>query len=179
MPARATTSNGTHDAPARRAIDGCADPIVARVCALHHTLMRVADRVLSPIGLTAARLMLLKRIDLAGEAPTVTWLSGQLMLSTQAVSRMVGTLERQRLVRRTVRAGGGRSVFVELTPTGRRAVQKAQGLLGEVSRELRAGLTPDDEHAIEHMLDRMVMSLRGLDASPGEWAATDGVMEND
>ncbi len=160
-------------------VDGCADPLVARVCALHHTLMRVADRVLAPGGLTASRLMLLKRVESAGEPPTVTWLSGQLALSTQAVSRMVGMLERQKLVRRRSRTGGGRSVFVELTAPGRHAIEEATVLLAEVSSELRTGMDLDRVHALESGLDLMLKNLKAFDESAAGAAQSSAAVEHE
>ncbi|MCA9281416.1 MAG: MarR family transcriptional regulator [Phycisphaeraceae bacterium] len=142
----------------------CTDPIVSRICAIHHTLMRVADRVLDPVGLTASRLMLLKRIEHAEHRPTVSWLSEQLSLSTQAVSRMVAALEDDGLVARLTRAGSGRSVFVELTSRGRASLDRASAVLATVSSLIRTDIDDHDQRAIESILDRILDSLHNAES---------------
>lgn len=126
--------------------------------------MRVADRVLAPAGLTGSRLMLMKRVEASPGLPTISWLSEQMSLSVQAVSRMVGALEDEGLVRRRTRVGAGRCVFVELTGAGRRALEAAAAELSRVSEVLRRGLSARDEREIESMLDRMLGSLREFEA---------------
>lgn len=139
---------------------------MSRLCALNHTLMRIADRVLLPVGLTASRLMLLKRAEAATDEPTISWLSEQLSLSVQAISRMVAALEEDGLVVRRTRAGAGRCVFVALTKNGRGALEDAASELAQVSEALRRDLNASDERLVEAMLDRMLGGLRDFEAQP-------------
>lgn len=133
--------------------------LVRPLAVLHHTMMRLADRLAAPIGLTGARWLLLSAVARAGEPCTAGQLSDEALMSVQNVSRMLAALESEGFVRRFQRPGHGRAVFAELTPKGSRAIQRTQSMADRFRRHFHAGLVPADVGRIESYLQRLLRNL--------------------
>jgi DNA-binding MarR family transcriptional regulator len=93
------------------------------ILSVHARTMTEIDRVLHPHGLGASDFEVLD--ILAAETPEegaqcrVQNLVGRVHLSQSALSRLIGRLEKDGLVERSVCAEDRRGVFVALTPKGR------------------------------------------------------------
>ncbi|MFJ9348101.1 MarR family winged helix-turn-helix transcriptional regulator [Streptomyces sp. NPDC101237] len=112
------------------------------ILSVHARTMCEIDRVLHPHGLGASDFEVLDR--LAAETPAegdhcrVQNLVGQVHLSQSALSRLIGRLEKDGLVERSVCVEDRRGVWVALTPRG---------------RALHAEVRPLQRAALERMLD--------------------------
>ncbi|HBS28445.1 MAG TPA: hypothetical protein DEB06_03110 [Phycisphaerales bacterium] len=175
---RPTRSDG--DALAERHRACCAEgdprrwknaPLAQRVFILHNLIMRTADRLVEPHGLTSSRWLLLGALEQFESPPTLSELSGNALLSLQNVSRMVASLEADGLVERYTLAGRGRSVFVRLTARGVRTLEEAESAAVVFARGLLAGLDAPTVDDTERRLERLITNLEGLERrleSPGE-----------
>lgn len=93
------------------------------ILSVHARTMCEIDRVLHPHGLGASDFEVLDMLASAapeeGEQCRVQNLVGRVHLSQSALSRLIGRLEKDGLVERSVCAEDRRGVFVTLTPKGR------------------------------------------------------------
>ncbi|MCS0603841.1 MarR family transcriptional regulator [Streptomyces sp. LP11] len=113
------------------------------ILAVHARTMCEIDRVLHPHGLGASDFEVLD--ILAAESPRegdqcrVQNLVGRVHLSQSALSRLIGRLEKDGLVRRSVCAEDRRGVWVALTPRGRELHAEVRPVQREVLRRMLAG----------------------------------------
>ncbi|MFK4148671.1 MarR family winged helix-turn-helix transcriptional regulator [Streptomyces sp. NPDC004065] len=93
------------------------------ILSVHARTMCELDRVLHPYGLGASDFEVLDVLASEstgpGEQCRVQNLAGRVHLSQSALSRLIGRLVREGLVRRSVCAEDRRGVWVSLTPEGR------------------------------------------------------------
>ncbi|MCL7425710.1 MULTISPECIES: MarR family winged helix-turn-helix transcriptional regulator [unclassified Streptomyces] len=93
------------------------------ILSVHARTMCEIDRVLHPHGLGASDFEVLDILATAspeeGDHCRVQNLVGQVHLSQSALSRLIGRLEKDGLVQRSVCAEDRRGVWVTLTPKGR------------------------------------------------------------
>ncbi|MGV9558899.1 MarR family winged helix-turn-helix transcriptional regulator [Streptomyces sp. NPDC003401] len=113
------------------------------ILSVHARTMCEIDRVLHPHGLGASDFEVLD--ILAAEAPRpgdqcrVQNLVGRVHLSQSALSRLIGRLEKDGLVERSVCTEDRRGVWVALTPKGRALHGEVLPLQREVLTRLLAG----------------------------------------
>jgi DNA-binding MarR family transcriptional regulator len=95
-----------------------------------HSTLRVTRRMLTRLGLTAARFDMLYALPHAhcriGSGMLQSELRGQLGVSRPTVSRMLGSLEELGLVLRKPDSKDRRQVFVALTEAGRALIRSAE-----------------------------------------------------
>lgn len=119
----------------------------------------IESQALRPLGLTHASFVLLMTLWIYG--PTET----RVLARVQRVSRPtivsnVNTLERAALVRRVRSNVDRRLVTVELTATGRRAIERAQRRVNEVEGQLAAVLTRDEQKTLARLLRKFNANVR-------------------
>ncbi len=141
--------------------DACCErvPLVFQLFQLHHLMMRIGDRLTAPLGLTSSRWILLGTIADLDEPPGIGKLSEHAMLSPQAVSRMVTTMEGEGLVERVRANHDARAVLVRLTPAGRAAAERTHQLTERFRGPFLAGcddariarIAADLEHLTENL----------------------------
>lgn len=141
-------------------------------------LMRTADRLVAPHGLTSARWLLLAAIDRYEQdaPPTLSEVSADALLSLQNVSRMVAALEADGLVERFAQPGKGRATFVRLTDAGRCARDKAAETGRWLYSRLLDGLPASEVGRLESALTTLIGNLDRLEAvssAPTNAAHTD------
>ncbi len=111
-------------------------------------LGRQGDRIAATIGLNQQQFVVLKIVEERGPLMQKD-ICSELLLEKANVSKMVGKLERQGLVRVSAAPADGRATMIEATAKGRRAVENVIGRfnvwnkawLGEMGqRELEAAL---------------------------------------
>jgi DNA-binding MarR family transcriptional regulator len=93
----------------------------------HHATLRITRRVLTAMGLTAARFDMLYAVMTSGEGLAQSALRKSLGVSRATVSRMLGSLEKLGLVVRKAHAYDRRQRFVALTAEGRERITSAHG----------------------------------------------------
>ncbi|GAA3244483.1 MarR family transcriptional regulator [Streptomyces sp. XM83C] len=106
------------------------------ILAVHARTMCEIDRVLHPHGLGASDFEVLDILASAapaeGDLCRVQNLVGQVHLSQSALSRLIGRLEKEGLVQRSVCTEDRRGVWVSLTDKGRRLHAEVRPLQREV-----------------------------------------------
>ncbi|MEU9399947.1 MarR family transcriptional regulator [Streptomyces sp. NPDC048242] len=113
------------------------------ILAIHARTLCEIDRVLHPHGLGASDFEVLD--ILAAESPTegdqcrVQNLVGRVHLSQSALSRLIGRLEKEGLVKRSVCAEDRRGVWVALTRKGRDLYAEVRPLQRAVLEKMLAG----------------------------------------
>jgi DNA-binding MarR family transcriptional regulator len=114
------------------------------------------DAVLKPFALTFARYEALTLLYLsrAGALP-IGKMGARLMVHPTSVTNAVDRLEAQRLVRRIGDPADRRTVLAQITPAGRRVVERATAALGAI-RFGTAGLSDSESRN----LTKLVASLR-------------------
>jgi DNA-binding MarR family transcriptional regulator len=90
---------------------------------------------------------------------TPTSLYRSLMRTSGAISNRLNRLERQGLIRRVPDPADGRGVLVELTPAGRRLVDKVLGEHLENERRLVAGLSRAEQRELAALLRKLLLTL--------------------
>jgi len=140
-------------------------PLAREVFVLHNLMMRVADRLVADLGLTASRWQLLGALETYPEPPSLTQLTSDGLLTLQNVSRMVAAMETDGLVERFQKRGGGRTVYVRLTPEGARVRDAACDRGTRFSKAFLEGMRKQDVPVMEAWIDRMVRNMERL-----EWA---------
>lgn len=134
-------------------------PLAQEIFIVHNQVMRVADRLVAHLGLTASRWLLLGALEHYAEPPTLSELSEDALLSVQNVSRMVASMERDGLVHRVCRQGSGRCVFVSMTDHGRAVKEEARAQARRFSAHFLDGLGADEVARTQAVFDRMIANL--------------------
>jgi len=140
-------------------------PVIRKIFQLHHMMMRVGDRMAAPHGLTGSRWMLLCAMGRADEPQTVAAISEEILLSPQNVSRMVGSMEEDRLVRRFNQPGSGRSTFVALTDEGWRAYGVTRELAERFLGPFLEGFSGSRTDRLDRDLSALIENTRRLEES--------------
>lgn len=133
-------------------------------------MMRIGDRMTAPLGLTSSRWMTLcaigrctertaERGEAAGEGVTIAELADEQLMSVQAISSMVATMEREGLVERARRRGAGRTVFIRLTERGRGALERVDELGERFMKPFLAGFAPSEVARLDADLRRLIGNL--------------------
>lgn len=92
-------------------------------------------------------------------------LARRVTLSRSRVSRVVDELAHAGLVERVPDPADGRAAFAALTPHGRAALRRAAPVyLRGIEHEFLAHLNPDERHAIEQALDKVIRVAERADA---------------
>ena len=112
--------------------------LVRDLFTLHHLMMRTADRLSAPAGLTASRWLLLAGIAHGEGSRSVSGLAESALLSVQATSRMLAAMAKEGLIARA--RGRGRSLSIRLTPRGRRVFDKTGALAERFERSFFRGV---------------------------------------
>ena len=152
----------------------CADPVrwkdapLAReLFVLNNLMMRVGDRLVADLGLTASRWQLLGALETYPQAPSLTELTSDGLLTLQNVSRMVAAMEADGLVKRFQKPGGGRTVYVRVTPRGDRVRQEACARAGRLADAMVGGLRDAEITQMQSRLDVMIRGMEHLEAALG------------
>jgi MarR family transcriptional regulator, negative regulator of the multidrug operon emrRAB len=107
-------------------------------------------------GASASGAAALVVLDYAGSL-SVTDLGRRIGLSQPAAARMVDALEASRLVER--KPGSGRSVAVQLTPAGRRALRRAIAARETPLVSLVDSLDEDEQDTLSTLLAKLLTQL--------------------
>lgn len=138
-------------------------PLAQRVFILHNLVMRVGDRLVSDLGLTSARWLLLGVLEKFDQPPTLSELSQDGLLTRQNVSRMVAAMEGEGLVERFTQQGRGRSVFVRMTQHGADVLERAEDAARQFAAGFLPGVSAAEVEQAERLLERLIGNLEAFE----------------
>ncbi|HEX2187646.1 MAG TPA: MarR family transcriptional regulator [Longimicrobiaceae bacterium] len=123
-----------------------------------HAGSAVGDRIergLEPVGLSLAKMGVLRHLAAAGDSLPLGQLAERLSCVRSNVTQLVDRLEADGLVRRVPDPGDRRSVLATLTEEGRRSYEAGARAQAAAEAELLAGLDPGDRERLAELLDRL------------------------
>ncbi len=121
-----------------------------------HAGSTVGDRIersLEPLGLSLAKMGVLRHLVAAGESLPLGQLAERLSCVRSNVTQLVDRLEGDGLVRRVPDPGDRRSVLATLTEQGRRSYAAGARAQAEAEADLLASLSPPDQARLAELLD--------------------------
>jgi MarR family transcriptional regulator, transcriptional regulator for hemolysin len=132
------------------------------------THTRAAD-ALETIGLTPALFALLNVIG-AREGAIQQELGSAMAIDRSTMVALIDQLESAGLAKRRPSATDRRARQIEITPKGRRLLQRARRMVAQVEDEVLAGLTAEERRELEALL------RRALDSAPTQplWSSAEG-----
>lgn len=121
-------------------------------------LQRERERVLYELGVDAATLDLLSTLRRSGPPYTLSTreIAEQTLVTAGAVSQRIARAERDDLVRRRP-APRGRTVLVELTPSGHAVVERVVDRVLEADDRATRTLTDDDLDTLQRLLAKLAL----------------------
>jgi DNA-binding MarR family transcriptional regulator len=145
--------------------------VVGRIGRAAHLLDASMERKLAARGLNRAGWDVLTALRRSGSPYrlTPTSLYRSLMRTSGAMSNRLNRLEQQGLLRRVPDPADGRGVIVELTPAGKRLVERVIAEHLENERRLTAALSRGEQRELAALLRKL---LAGLEPGDGSRRAT-------
>jgi len=140
---------------------GCACADLRRAT---RAVTQLYDAALRPEGLRATQFTLLQALDRAG---TITQgvLADVTATDSTTLSRTLGLLEEARWIR-SFPGGDRRERHIELTPAGRRVLERATPAWMSVQKQLRESLGESGWQALESVTAATVVAARERDDTP-------------
>ena len=127
------------------------------------------SEMLGSVGLTPALFALLNVIG-AREGAIQQELGSALGIDRSTMVSLIDQLESAGLAKRRPSATDRRAREIAITPKGRRALQRARGLILQVEDEVLAGLS------VEERSELVALLRRALDSAPAQplWSSAEG-----
>lgn len=126
-----------------------------RVVIVAHRLESLLDAALATVGLSGAKLGVLKALAEAGEPLTLSGLAAQAHCVRSNITQLVDRLEKDGLVRRISDSSDRRVRRASLTAAGRKAHAEGMGVLVAHQREMASLLTASDAQDLARVLARL------------------------
>ena len=155
-------------------IDASPMGIIARISRLARILDRRVEEGYAEFGLNTAQFGVLAALRRAG-APyclTPTSLYNSLLVSSGAMTNRLERLTSLGYVRRIPDPSDGRSVLVELTPKGKRLIDRVVAQHYDLERELLASLSSNEQQELAGTLRTLLIEFE--DHGPPPQDARDG-----
>jgi DNA-binding MarR family transcriptional regulator len=123
-------------------------------------LRAAMEEVLRPLGMSVTHYACL---ELLAQRPGLSnsELARGTFVTRQSMNVLLQALERDGQVSRPAQAPVGKALPTQLTPRGRRMLEKASTAVRSVELRMQSGLTETEQAAAFHALTSMVSSLRG------------------
>jgi DNA-binding MarR family transcriptional regulator len=109
------------------------------------------DAIVEPAGLTTLQYTALSVLSVHPGMSSAQ-LGRRSFVSAQAANEMVGALQRLGMITRHAAPEGGRALWIQLTPAGRRALTRCQAQVDAFESRLLAGVTPRQAEQFRQML---------------------------
>jgi DNA-binding MarR family transcriptional regulator len=126
-----------------------------RVIGAAHEVEGRLEGALGAIGLSLAKLNVLKALAGTDEPLPLSHLADRCCCVRSNITQLVDRLEAERLVERLPDPADRRSVRAALTPAGRERHAEAVRIVGETERQVFAGLGEEDRQALTRLLGRL------------------------
>ncbi len=126
-----------------------------RVIGAAHEVEGKLEGALGSIGLSLAKLNVLKALADTDEPLPLSHLADRCCCVRSNITQLVDRLEAERLVERLPDPADRRSVRAALTPAGRERHAEAVRIVGETERQVFAGLGEEDRQALTRLLGRL------------------------
>ncbi|HSU84967.1 MAG TPA: MarR family transcriptional regulator [Thermoanaerobaculia bacterium] len=126
-----------------------------RVIGAAHEVEGRLEGALGAIGLSLAKLNVLKALAGTDEPLPLSHLADRCCCVRSNITQLVDRLEAERLVERLPDPADRRSVRAALTPAGRERHADAVRIVGETERQVFAGLGEEDRQALARLLGRL------------------------
>ena len=129
--------------------------LIARI---HHDVILVRHRELSPFGIPPQQLQVLRTIQALGPDATLTNIAREIERKSDVISRQAVTMEKDGLIKRTLISPKSRLLRIELTGKGKEML--------EISKESKAidaiwsDLTDSDRLQVSLILNKMMGALK-------------------
>lgn len=123
-----------------------------------HTGSGVGDRIersLEPVGLSLAKMGVLRHLVAAGESLPLGQLAERLSCVRSNVTQLVDRLEADGLVKRVPDPSDRRSVLATLTEEGRRAYEAGAQAQAAAESDLLSGLSDEEQAQLAELLTRL------------------------
>lgn len=127
-------------------------------------LRAAMEAALRPFGMTVTHYSCL---ELLSQRPGLSnsELARGAFVTRQSMNVLLQTLERDGFVTRPAEAPVGKALPAQLTPSGRRSLEKATAAVRSVELRMLADLTPDEQASASRILRSMIRSLRDDDGT--------------
>jgi DNA-binding MarR family transcriptional regulator len=126
-----------------------------RVIGAAHEVEGRLEGALGVIGLSLAKLNVLKALADTREPLPLSHLADRCCCVRSNITQLVDRLEAERLVERLPDPADRRSVRAALTAAGRERHAEAVRIVGETERQVFAGLGEEDRQALTRLLGRL------------------------
>jgi len=135
--------------------------VTARISRIAQHLARSQEETFARFGLNRGEVGVLSALRTAGarDRPSPTRLFKGLMLSSAGMTKRLDNLEARGLVRRAPDPDDRRGVRLQLTPEGRRVVDRAVAANTSVEGRLLEGLTAQDRKLLAELLKKLLASI--------------------
>ena len=142
--------------------------IIARLGRAQAYIDPALDSVFAEHGLTRSSWDVLAALRRVGEPYrlTPTELYQALMRTSGAITHTLHRLEYAGLVERLVNPEDARSLYVALTPRGVQLTDTVAPLHLDNERRLLAGLTPDEQRTLAHLLRKLLLGFERDQPAP-------------
>ncbi|MEW5977853.1 MAG: MarR family transcriptional regulator [Acidobacteriota bacterium] len=142
--------------------------LVGRVLRLAVLLERRVEATLARFDLTLWQFDVLATLRRSGKPYRLspTQLMREVMLSSGAMTNRIDRLESRGLVKRCPEPADRRSVQIELTPEGKRLVDRAIAARFEEAREVTRFIGAHDRDLLERGLSRLLLALEEQTSAP-------------
>lgn len=144
-------------------LDPSAKAITGRILRLHDVILRAFNSAFAVHGLKYPNYAVLATLRSSGDPYEMTpsALQEMMVLTSGGLSKLLGRLEDQGLIQRTVGPNDRRSVIVKLTESGRRLIDQAMATQAKVEHQLIASLSAEERELMERLLRRLVLTNGG------------------
>ena len=144
--------------------------VTARISRIALHIARSQEEAFGRYGLNRGEVGVLAALRFAGPkqqlSPTILFKG--LMLSSAGITSRLDRLERHGYVKRTRHPSDRRSVLVQLTDAGRKAVEEAVSADTAREREVVAGLNATERRTLAALLKKWLATLEPNSAKGGE-----------
>jgi DNA-binding MarR family transcriptional regulator len=127
-------------------------------------MTKEGDRLLRPLGLTDAQFNILMLLKYQSESGRInqTQLGQMLLVNRSNVTGLVDRMEQAGWVERTAESGDRRVKMVQLTPSGRKLLERAEKAYYLRVDEIMGGLSANEVRQLCRLLERIRLQLKPI-----------------
>ena len=142
-------------------------PLGRRIFLTSQVLKNFVERMLGPFGLTGEQFHLLKSMD-----PSIGQQQNELCKlvdkSPANLTRILDRLEKKKLIERRDNPNDRRASLVFRTDEGAALVARVSTLFESLSKQVEAGISPEERTIFHNILNRIDQNLKKLSEEDGD-----------